>query len=433
MRINMNKRNFLTILLLVAALAITSVLYANGPNFNRGRAQYVHKNYDKAKEHFLKGLAVGERGDTYFFLGEIEKIQGNFTEAEKYYTLALTVKTTPKYLSNAYWNLVLIAEQRGDTQALARICKTMWKRNNDNSAKEKIDQLINKLVWTDNQAAITKYNQALSAKSTDPAKSIQLLTEAMELAGDFIAAQFEKAMLLSASNQTDEAKTLFEDITTKIPIYASAHIAFANLLYDEGDYETSITHYNKALEFGFLSRDTEFLILSKLSQSYLAMENFTDAINTSIQASRLRPSDIPTLLFQSSIYIRQRDLDSAMKTLTSAEKIDSKNPDVTLQIGSIHFRNKDPKYIQSFDKLADLIIANPRIGCRKYSQALNLLMKAHFDAEKYTRIRAIAPHIKDCLSDEIISMLTKLEQEDNSNKKEDNKDNKDNKSEQTTQ
>ena len=391
------KRNILIILLLAA-----SVAYAAGPFFNRGQNQYMNKNYDRARELFLQGLKAGERGNTYFFLGEIERLQGNLPEAQNYYALALTVNTTQRYVNNAYMNFILIAEQRGDTQALARTSKIMWQRNKDNSAKDRIEQLINRLVWTDNRAAIEKYNQALRLRSTEPAKSIELFAEAVKLAGDFIAAQFEQAMLLSANEKPKEAKRLFEDITTKIPIHASAHIALANILYDEEEYEASIEHYNKALEFGFLSRDTEFLIFSQLSKAHFATDRPTEALNAAAQASRIRPSDIPTLLFQSSIYIRQRDLENAMRILQSAEKIDGQNPDVLLQIGSIYFRNKDPKHIQYFDRLAGVIISNPRINCRQYSQALNILLRSHFDSENYARIGSIAPRMENCLSNESI-------------------------------
>jgi tetratricopeptide (TPR) repeat protein len=49
-----------------------------------------------------------------------------------------------------------------------------------------------------------------------------------------------------------------------------------------------------------------------------------------------------------------------------------------------------------------VVISNPNINIRQYSQALNILLRAHFDSENYKRIGDIAPHITNSLSDESV-------------------------------
>lgn len=76
---------FKKIISIAFALAIFS---APGPLFadyyGQGRQYYMRKNYTKAKEMFLKAADPGGSGNAYYFLGEIEKLQGNYKEAEEY-------------------------------------------------------------------------------------------------------------------------------------------------------------------------------------------------------------------------------------------------------------------------------------------------------------------------------------------------------------
>jgi hypothetical protein len=54
---------------------------------------------------FLKATEKREHGDALYFLGEIEKIQGNFRTAEDYFARSVASgSTTGKYLKNAYWD-----------------------------------------------------------------------------------------------------------------------------------------------------------------------------------------------------------------------------------------------------------------------------------------------------------------------------------------
>jgi tetratricopeptide (TPR) repeat protein len=83
------------------------ILVSAGPllagYYEQGRSFFVYKKYDKAKEMFLKATEKREHGDALYFLGEIEKIQGNFKTAEDYFARCVASgSTTGKYLKNAY-------------------------------------------------------------------------------------------------------------------------------------------------------------------------------------------------------------------------------------------------------------------------------------------------------------------------------------------
>jgi len=92
--------------------------------YNSGRSYYVYKKYDKSKEMFLKAVEHYNNGNAYYFLGEIEKIQGNFTKSKEYLIEATKSKRINKtYLKNAYWNLIVFAEQKMDYSEIVIIKK----------------------------------------------------------------------------------------------------------------------------------------------------------------------------------------------------------------------------------------------------------------------------------------------------------------------
>ena len=66
----MKKKITLIIIITLFSLPLLSQGY-----HSRGKNAYVYRNYEKAREHFLKDIEISDRGDSYYFLGEIEKIE----------------------------------------------------------------------------------------------------------------------------------------------------------------------------------------------------------------------------------------------------------------------------------------------------------------------------------------------------------------------
>ncbi len=80
----------------ILIISFAEISYSRG-YFSRGKTYYVYRKYDKAKEMFLKVIEKHEHGDSYYFLGEIEKLQGRYREAMEYYQKAAILNTTKKY------------------------------------------------------------------------------------------------------------------------------------------------------------------------------------------------------------------------------------------------------------------------------------------------------------------------------------------------
>src|SRR4030042_3031996 len=99
-----------TATIITLAVILTCAVHLSAGYYEQGRRYYIRKNYDKAKEMFLKAAESNTVGDAYYFLGEIEKLQGNYHEAEEYYKTAITKKNISRqYLINSYWNALLMA------------------------------------------------------------------------------------------------------------------------------------------------------------------------------------------------------------------------------------------------------------------------------------------------------------------------------------
>ncbi len=369
----------------------SSAVYAD--YYSQARSSFVYKKYDRAKELFLKAAETSKSGNSYYFLGEIEKLQGNFTEAEKYYRLATERPTTRKYLVNSYWNLVVLSEQRGDTQSLARTSKNMWRRLRDNSAREKVEKLINRLLWTDNPEAIEKYTTAINLKRSDPEKALSILREAAGMDRDFLAPRFEIALILSSSGKDSQASSYFKEVVDKVPIHAAAHIALADSLINMGRYSEAVPHLEKALEFGFLDSKTESILHTKLCRAYYAVNSYDRALEHSSRAHSLDRSNIDPLLIESAVYIKQRDYDNAIKTLQTASAIKPNDPGCLLQLGSIYYSQGDDKYIEIFNRLFNKIAKSETGVRRSYYTALNILARASFDKKSYTRSEEIADNL----------------------------------------
>jgi len=90
----MKKLSSITSIIISFIILTSSALHAG--YYDQARRYYIYKKYDKAKEMFLKVVEKSDHGDSFYFLGEIEKIQGNYDESEKYFLTCITKNTTRK-------------------------------------------------------------------------------------------------------------------------------------------------------------------------------------------------------------------------------------------------------------------------------------------------------------------------------------------------
>jgi tetratricopeptide (TPR) repeat protein len=374
--------------------AFIVLIFASSPvwagYYDMGRSYYTYKKYDKAKEMFLKAAEKNDLGDAYYFLGEIEKLEGNYREAEEYYRTAISKKNiTRQYLINSYWNIIVLVEQRDDYESVIKLCREMWQKTHEEGALHKIESLINKLLWTDNSDAIGMYNEGIELKKRGKAQEARKrFQESLGIDPSFLAPKFELGMIAYKNGDLDLAASYLNDIVARIPYYTDVHMILAEIYFSQHRYQAAIDHYLKIIEFGFIDDRAEYRVRVNLAICYYNINDFQDAETEIEKALTRHGKSVGPLLLLSTIKIRSGKYDEALKALHKAQSADPDNPEVLYQIGSIYYRQNDSRYASYFDRLFGLVSRKKEYQS-KFSKVFIILAKYHFENKNYSRVIGI--------------------------------------------
>jgi tetratricopeptide (TPR) repeat protein len=402
--LGMNRKISKIILALFLLIYPMVSLYAG--YYNRGRTQFVYKNYDKAKEMFLKAVESHDHGDSYYFLGEIEKLQKNYKQAMEYYQKAATLRTTKKYKKNAFWNLIVLAEMSGDYDNLVKTSLYMWEKLRDSGARKKIEGIINKSLWTDNLEAIAKYKAGIKLKKRKKFDEAEVkFREAVSIEPAFLAPKFELGMYAYKRGETSTALQYLEDISDRIPFYAEVHMIMADIHFNNRNYEKAARHFDRAIEYGFIRGKTRYLLRLKRGTSYYNTGNLEKAREDIDYAVNYNKKSLEPLLLLSAINIKLNDYDAALKALIKASKIDNNNPVIIYKIGSIYYKKDDWKSVSYFDRLFDMTVKGKKKTNSRYIRAFEILAKKHFAKKNYSRVLEITGSLENELNDYRILLL----------------------------
>lgn len=378
------KNKTISALSLVIMLIPAGMLHAG--SYEEGRRHYIRKNYVKAKEYFLKAADPGGSGNAYYFLGEIEKQNKNYREAEEYYKTAITKKNISRqYLINSYWNALLMAEQRNDYESAVSICRSMWLRTRDAAARQKIESLINKFLWTDNNDAIEKYNEGIELKKSGKGtEAMDRFRSAVSIDGSFLAPKFELGMNAYNTGDLDRATGYLGDIASRIPFYAEVQMVLADIQFERHNYREALGHYDKVIEFGFNESAAEYGIRIRRGTCYYNMDDYAAAEQEIDKALRYSPKSVEAALLMSAIKIKLEKYDDALKTLQRAGASNPDNPEIQYQMGSVYYRQNDPRYVGCFEKLFSLAGGKKEYSA-KYRKVFTILAAHDFASGNYRR------------------------------------------------
>lgn len=386
------KKPIITLFAFVAVICSASSLLAG--YYEQGRKLYTRKKYDQAKEMFLKAAETNDLGNAYYFLGEIEKIRNNYHQAEEYYKTAITRKSTSRqYLINSYWNALVLAEQRENYQSVIKICRDMWNRTGDASARKKIDSLVNKFLWTDNTEAIEKYNAGIELKKTGKsAEAIDQFNKALGIAPSFLAPRFETGMIAYNRGEMDQAYSNLGMIADKIPFYADVQMVLADISFSRHNYQAAINHYDKVIEYGFLDSATEQGIRIKRGTCYYNINDMDGAVKEIDRALRLNPGSMDALLLMSAVRIKREQYKEALTSLQKANGISPDNPEIQYQLGSVYYRQGDKRYATHFDRLFSLAGSRDRYP-EKYRKVFLILARNSYENKNFGRVISVVKSI----------------------------------------
>jgi len=371
----------------------------------------VYKRQDKAREMFLKAIEINRNGDSYYFLGEIEKILKNFEKSEEYFRLSINGNTTKKYKKNAYWNIIVFTEQKDDYNGVVLLCKEMWLDLKSSSAKKKVEHMINKRLWTDNQEAVKLYTEGMSLKNKRKHDDASLkFTEALNIDSNFLAPKMELGMIEYNKGNLDEASGYLTSIVSSIPFYAEVQLILGKINYNRKNYYRAIEYFNKADEYGFSNKNTEYYIKIKRATAYYVEGNYDKAIEDITSAIKIKNKRISPLMILSAIHIKKNEYDAALKILNRANSIKRDNSEILYQIGSIYYKKDDWRYMSYFDRLFNIRKKKTDSMPNKYYKTFLLLINNHFKKNNFKRVSEIISFIPETfISYEILLISAKTD------------------------
>jgi len=190
------------------------------------------------------------------------------------------------------------------------------------------------------------------------------------------------------SGDLDRASSHLGDIAAKIPFYAEVQHVLADIQFGRRNYRIAIDHYHRVLEYGFLDGAAENRIRIRLGTSHYKLGEYRDAEEDIDRAVRGSSRSTEALLLLSAIKIKMGKYGEAIKTLQQANAASPDNPEVHYQIGSVYFRENDPRYVAAYDRLFALAGGKKTYPAR-YRKAFIKLARHHYESKNYGRTLSI--------------------------------------------
>ncbi len=377
------KKNLIFAAFLLLIMLLT--LDAQAGYYEQGSRYYVYRNYVKAREMFQKAVETSNDGNAYYFLGEIEKNEKNFEKAVEYYQLAVKGRINRKYYKLAYWNVIVLTEQTGDYTGMVKFCRELYERTGDQGAKTKVESVINKFLWTDNEEAKQSYNRGIELKKAENFEEADsAFREAVSRESSFLAPRFELGLSELRHGRGGDALRYFGQVADRIPFYGEVHLLMGDIYFQREAYRDAAFHFERAMETSFLDKSSRYLVFIKSATARYNTRDFEKAREHLVSALKQNAASREALLMLSAIDISEQNYREALSSLEKARKIDPDDTEVIFQIGSIHYRLGDARHTAEFDRLFDLTGDESEIP-QKYYRAFEILAKHHFVAKNYAR------------------------------------------------
>lgn len=371
--------------------------------YSTGVRLFMRKNPDKAKEHFLAAVEEDStNGNAYYYLGEIEKNNRNYKQAIDYYIKALDNRLSGKYQKLTHWNLIILTEQINDLDGMVKTCKIMYEKRGDHAAKKKVDELINKMLWTNNQSAIDAYKSGKSNHSSgNTQNALDDFKSALSYDNSFLAPRFEIGIINYKNGNVGEALRNLRVIANKIPYYTAVQTLAAKISMDNKQYSDATTYYSNILKYGFINTNTRLNTLSQRASCHIMTGRYTEAEQDIQNALQIRES-INLKKMLSAVYIKQNRFEKASIILADLDKRSPSNADIKYQLGSLYYKASDEKWVKTFGALFNLTNKNKTLS-KKYSKAYLLLANHYFSQKEYNR----STHIYQAITTEMLEFKDK--------------------------
>ena len=113
---------------------------------------------------------------------------------------------------------------------ILKTCKNFWEQTKETTGKEKVENLINKMLWTSNDNAKILYGKGMTLKSKgQKEESLEVFKSALKEDSSFLAVKYEIGMYYYNEGDINYSAQYFREITEKIPFHTAPNLLMAQI------------------------------------------------------------------------------------------------------------------------------------------------------------------------------------------------------------
>jgi len=386
-------KKFVIICILFLFTSLTSELWAN---FYSGKQSFAAKNFKNARKHFKAAIKYNpNHGDSYFYLGYMDEIEGKYKTSIDYFQKAVNRKMTSKLRNYSFLKIINYYKYHQNWEMVYQYCQRRLQYGNNSGIRKILDKAANlrnpELIEANKKIQLA--NAHIASGEYEEAET--LLREAVGIQPDLYKAIFSLGLVLQSNGKNEDAIKYFLQLTDKFP---DNSLYFFRLGYSQmktGKFSEALASLKKAQNLDKIPSDQKYIFYVSMGKSYDGVSNFSKAAFYYRKALKIKPKAFtPALGIAKIEYLKGR----YRKSLIYLQKIIKKKPQdpkINYYLGMIYYRKRQQS--RAMDYLTEMVhslggqIYNAQIKNEYGDGFLNLAYLHSFrdsftDAVKYFKI-----------------------------------------------
>jgi len=294
--------------------------------YKAGVNAFLAKRYEDSLSLLQKGLAINTNHvNTLLKLGEIYRIQNNFSEAIRLHRKAK-----------------LVDDQNVET--LFQLADDLEAARQSDEAVSVLQEILqkddaNQTAWTrlrDIHISLSQWEEAHSVE--EKILKLPLSDETRQKEQNiFLGIKFEKGIVFLKRDQTETARRAFKSAVKINKFFLPSYIGLGEIYIKEGRLESSMTLFEKGYDI-----TQNLILLHRLEELCLELGQPDRILQVYQKAVKKQPSDIPLKFYLGKLYYRLEMIDEAFDLFSEMEGQLDHFQDIQKIMGILYLRRGDP-------------------------------------------------------------------------------------------
>jgi len=338
---------------------------------NLGNAFHQEKDYDRAIEHYRKGIEINPRHpDLHIHLGDA--LLANKANAEAIYHYKTAADLNPKDAYSLVQVGALLRDEGNPYEAIEYLNKALaidpediWARHNlglamaatgDFKAAEK--EVLKALSMEKNKSEGLYTVGAFYGKYGKQDEAMEYLGKALQENPEHQEANYNLGIIAVGQNRTKDAEQYFLATLTTNPKHIDAFNNLGLLYSKTNRPDKAIKQYEKALEIA--PQDT--LVRFNLADALLMTNRASEAIGQFSKILEIDPDHDGARVGLTEVQRNLEMIDSEIARTEIMLKIDPEDPTLLVTMGDLYLDRGDPhKALEYYLKLHKLLPKHPGV------------------------------------------------------------------------